>query len=222
MCIPEDQGVEEILRDWPGEGRLLRPALRPGDGPGPGDGYDLDGVVVMGSRASVLEDHPWMRDLQGWLRPILDGSVRKPLLGICFGHQLVGRMAGGPIGFVHADHHKESGFDVTTLEGGRLLPGRHELRVVVSHFECVPEAPPGYRATARRPLVPVDGLEHEHLPIFTFQFHPEGREHFAQKCSLDVRGIDDRLRADSTRVLAAFRRLVLRECDAEEQVEAAS
>lgn len=205
MTTAEEQGAAEIARDWPGESRLVRPALCPGEGPAPGDGYEADAIVLMGSRASVHESHAWMRDLACWLAPILDGSVRRPLLGICFGHQLIAHLTGARVSWVHDDHHKECGYTQTTLDGGRLLPGRHGLRVVASHFESVHDVPVGYRVTASRPQVPIDALEHERLPIFSVQFHPEGREHFACKCNLDPGGIDARLREESGRILAAYR-----------------
>ncbi len=207
MTSPEAQGARAILNGWPGTSRILLPALRPGDLP---EGYEADGVVLMGSRASVHENHAWMHDLDGWLDPILTGAVRLPLFGICFGHQLIAAHAGAPVGKVHADGHKEAGYRETIVEGSRLLPGEHRLRVVVSHFEQVVDAPEGYRAIAHREGIPIDGLEHERLPIFSFQFHPEGREDFARKCSLDPAGIDDRLRADCGKLLAAFRDMVLK------------
>ena len=49
---PEDQGVREVLAGWSGSHRLFRPA-RDGDGPGPETGYDAQGVVLLGSMASV-------------------------------------------------------------------------------------------------------------------------------------------------------------------------
>src|SRR5262249_28325003 len=75
---------------------------------------------------------------------------------------------------------------------------------VASHYEAVHEVPSGFRVTASRPHVPIDGLEHEELPIFTWQFHPEGRDRFATKVGLDPEGIDIRLMDDSRRLLAAF------------------
>jgi GMP synthase-like glutamine amidotransferase len=209
MTTPEQQGAAEIVRDWPGTFEVLRPCLA-GDGPRPDRGYDADAVVVMGSKASVRDEHGWLFDLEAWLRPVLDGTVPRPLLGICFGHQLVAKLAGGRVDWTHADRREERGFPETTLAGGRLLPGTHRLRVVASHYEAVQGVPLGYRVTATRPHVPVDGLEHETLPIFTFQFHPEGRERFATKVGLDPSGIDARLREDSGRILAAFRALALR------------
>ena len=48
MNNPEDEGIATIVDDWPGESRIFRPVLSPGDGPDPQSGYDTDGIVLMG------------------------------------------------------------------------------------------------------------------------------------------------------------------------------
>jgi len=201
----EDQGVAEILRGWSGESRLFRPALE-GDGPGSRDGYDVDAVVLMGSAASVYQDLPWLDPLRAWLRPILDGEQRRPLLGICFGHQLIAEMAGARVDWLEQSRDKRVGVERTEMRGSRLLREDADLRVVVSHRETVVEAPRDYRVTASRPGVRYDGLEHEALEIFLYQFHPEAREEFAARSGIAVAEIDARLCADSRRVLDGFRR----------------
>ena len=202
---PEDQGVEEILRGWPGESRLFRPALD-GNGPRPGDGYDTGAVVLMGSAASVHDNLPWLGPLRAWLRPILDGNTPRPLLGICFGHQLIADMAGARVDWLDRSRHKRAGVERTEMRGSRLLGGDAGLNVVVSHRETVVEAPRGYRVTATRPRVPYDGLEHETLEIFSYQFHPEARDEFAARNGIEEAEIDASVRADSRRVLDGFRR----------------
>ena len=213
MARAEDQGVEQILQDWPGESRVLRPALSEGDGPTPADAYDADGVVLIGSRASVQDDHPWLSPLADWLRPMVDGEVELPLLGICFGHQLMAHLAGGAVGFVRPDRSKLLGIEESTLKGGRLIPEETRLRVVVSHHEEVKRPPRGYRVVASRRESPIDGLEHERLPVFTFQFHPEARDQFLAAAGLDPAGADERLAEDSQRLLGAFRSVVLRRAE---------
>jgi GMP synthase-like glutamine amidotransferase len=210
----EDQCVEQVLGGWRGDRRVFHPSLRPGDGPAPDAGYDLDGVVILGSSASVYDDLPWLRDLSGWLTPLLDGSRRIPVLGICFGHQLVAHLAGGGVGFLRDDRRKLLGAEETVFVGSRLLPGTHRLRVLVSHREVVDALPGGYRVVASRPEVPIDGFEHDELPVYGVQFHPEARDEFAGRRGLDSSIIDARLVADSDQLLAAFRDHVLRDSSA--------
>ena len=206
---PEDQCVEQVLEGWPGESRVFRPALSPGDGPAPGDGYDVEGAVILGSSVSVHDELPWLTELTRWLDPLLDGTRHVPLLGICFGHQLVAHRAGAEVGNLRPDGDKEVGCMETLVEGARLLPGTHRLKVVVSHRETVKTVPRGYRVVARRPGVPLDGFEHERLHVFTFQFHPEARDEFVTRRGLNPGSIDARLIEDSNRLLAAFRAWVL-------------
>ena len=202
---PEDQGVAEILQGWSGESRLFRPALD-GDGPGPGDGYDVDAIVLMGSAASVYDDLPWLGALRAWLQPILDGDPRCALLGLCFGHQLIAEMAGARVAWLSESRDKRFGVERTEVRGSRVVGEDADLRVVVSHRETVAAAPAGYRVTATRSGVPYDGLEHETLEIFSYQFHPEARDEFAARAGIAAAKIDARVRADSRRVLDGFRR----------------
>lgn len=206
---PEHEAVNLILEDWPGTARVFRPVMSPGDGPDPATGYQAGGIVLMGSAASVHDSLPWLDGLSAWLDPILGGAVRLPLLGICFGHQLIAHRAGGRVGFLRDDRSKRLGVESSELSGGRLLPGRHELRVVVSHREAVTAPPPRYRMVARRPGVDIDGLEHAELPLFSFQFHPEAGMEFAGHVGLDPGLLEPRVGADSRKLLGAFRRAVL-------------
>lgn len=54
------------------------------------------GVVISGSHAMVTDAEPWMTELADWLRDACISGV--PVLGICFGHQLVAHALGGQVG----------------------------------------------------------------------------------------------------------------------------
>lgn len=54
------------------------------------------GIVVTGSHAMVTDAAPWMVALESWLRDASLGGV--PVLGICFGHQMVAHALGGLVG----------------------------------------------------------------------------------------------------------------------------
>ena len=210
VSTAEDQGVSEILQGWNGSSRIFLPCLL-GNGPELASGYDTDGVVLMGSASSVYDESPWIESLSAWLRPLLSGERRLPLLGICFGHQLIAHLAGGRVDYLREDRSKSVGVEESHLRGGRLLVGDLTLPVVVSHCEEVKELPAGYRVTASRPETSVDGLEHDSLPVFSFQFHPEARDDFAVRAGFDPARVDRRVREASQRLLGAFRDLVQRD-----------
>jgi GMP synthase-like glutamine amidotransferase len=209
--VPEDQGVHEVVGDWPGTWRRFRPALAPGDGPTLRTGHDTDGVVVLGSAASVHDGAGWIADLARWLEPLLDGRRPIPVLAICFGHQIVAHVAGGQVGWVHPDRRKIVGVDSVRMHDSRILEGETTLRAVFSHREEVQRAPDGYRIVAGRTERSLDGLEHAELPVFTCQFHPEARDEFARRAGIAPGDVDARVVADTRRLLAAFRSTVLRE-----------
>lgn len=55
------------------------------------------GVVITGSHAMVTDNLPWSLGLERWLPSLLAAQI--PLLGICYGHQLLARAAGGEVGY---------------------------------------------------------------------------------------------------------------------------
>jgi GMP synthase (glutamine-hydrolysing) len=55
------------------------------------------GIVVTGSHSMVTDGLPWSVELEEWIASSLDTGT--PYFGICFGHQLLARAAGGDVGF---------------------------------------------------------------------------------------------------------------------------
>lgn len=55
------------------------------------------GVIITGSHAMVTDDLPWSLALEEWVKELLTEEI--PIFGICYGHQLLGRAAGGQVGF---------------------------------------------------------------------------------------------------------------------------
>lgn len=136
----------------------------------------LCGVVVLGSGASVHDDVPWQHALKAWLRPRMADGM--PVLGLCYGHQLVADLLGGEVGYVRPDHEKLRGVREVTVPSDPLWGPGGTGRMVVSHRECVVGAPPGCRVVASSPACAVEAFAHDELPLRGFQPHPEATTAF--------------------------------------------
>jgi len=58
---------------------------------------DCAGVVITGSHSFVTDELPWSLEIERWIPGLLEAGT--PVFGICYGHQLLARAAGGIVGF---------------------------------------------------------------------------------------------------------------------------
>lgn len=199
--IAENEGVDELLALWGGTHDLCRPVINP-ETAGLLTDYDADAIVILGSAASVHDRFDWLAALRRWLEPVVSGQVPLPLLGICFGHQLIGHIAGAEVGFLREDRSKLTAVQTTRFLGSNIWPDGEKI-VVASHREEVKTVPPGYRVVASRAESQRDAFEHESLPIFTTQFHPEARHAFITRQGIADR-VPSRVVEDGRGVISRF------------------
>ncbi|MFH1530777.1 MAG: glutamine-hydrolyzing GMP synthase [Pseudomonadota bacterium] len=99
-------------------------------------------------------------------------AVRVPMLGLCYGHQLIAKTFGGE---VETGIEGEYGLTKAAVEtDGALFEGLGPEQVVwMSHRDLVTRLPVGFRVVASSDTVPIAGFEHPQRRIFGLQFHPE-------------------------------------------------
>ncbi|MDB4908361.1 MAG: synthase [Gemmatimonadetes bacterium] len=124
------------------------------------------GIILSGGPSSVYESDGPSAD-----RALLDVA---PILGICYGMQLVAHLEGGQV--VGAGKREYGRADVEVSDRTGLFAGFDQgehTTVWMSHGDHVDAPPAGYVVTARSGSVPIAAMRHESKPIHCVQFHPE-------------------------------------------------
>ena len=123
------------------------------------------GVILSGGPASVYEEGA----------PPLDPALLElgvPVLGICYGMQLIARELGGQVEGAEVGEFGRS--ELNVAEAGRLLAGTPPQQSCwMSHRDTVFAPPPGFTALASSTASPVAAFESTERGIYAIQFHPE-------------------------------------------------
>src|SRR5690606_8428631 len=130
---------------------------------------EVAGVIITGSPARIADQLPWMRRVQGAVVGLVERAV--PVLGICFGHQLLGMALGGRSG--PNPRGREIGtVMLSVLREDPIVAGPASFPVSMTHLDVVQELPPGARVLAATRLDPYAAVRFAEN-AWGVQFHPE-------------------------------------------------
>jgi GMP synthase (glutamine-hydrolysing) len=126
-------------------------------------------IILSGGPSSVYADGA---------PPAPAGLLRAgvPILGICYGFQLLVAELGGTVERTGLAEYGATPLALPALGGdpSRLLSGTPaQQQVWMSHGDTCTAAPPGFTVTARTPATPVAAVENPDQGLFGVQFHPE-------------------------------------------------
>ncbi len=123
------------------------------------------GLILSGGPSSVFAKDAPLPDAG-----IFDLGV--PMLGVCYGIQLMGRLLGGQV--AKSDHREYGHGSLAIKKPSRLFAGLpKKLRVWNSHGDRLIKMPPGFTAIGTTENSPFAAIEHRARKIFGIQFHPE-------------------------------------------------
>ncbi|NQV19636.1 MAG: glutamine-hydrolyzing GMP synthase [Armatimonadetes bacterium] len=124
---------------------------------------DIIGIIFSGGPQSVNAEDAFRINLD-----IVNNNI--PILGICYGHQLLAKMVGGEI---ESGENKEYGFTNITCQTDAILFNglEKEQKVWMSHGDHVCKLPKDFKITASSDSIKIAAYESE--KYFGLQFHPE-------------------------------------------------
>jgi GMP synthase (glutamine-hydrolysing) len=123
------------------------------------------GIVISGGPASVAEP----------TSPAVDPGIYDlglPILGICYGHQLLARDLDGQVSRGDVKEYGHSSLHHTKSPLFRGLPERN-LTVWMSHGDTVVEVPRGFEVVGETDDCKIAAMQHPGRRLFGLQFHPE-------------------------------------------------
>jgi GMP synthase-like glutamine amidotransferase len=168
--------------------RLTRFDVQAGDVPA--DARVCDAWITTGSRASVYDDTPWIRNAEGFIRKVADSD--RPFVGICFGHQLLAQVLGAevkraPTGWgvgvlpmqvvrtepwMKASHPERPTRDPEALTSHPARNKRPAVRMQYMHADQVTHTPDGATLLGAAPHCPVAMFQHGPR-LLGIEAHPE-------------------------------------------------
>lgn len=127
-------------------------------------------MILSGGPSSVYSDPPNLSSMI--CEKIRDGALRMPLLGICYGHQMIAHAWGAK---VEKGASAEYGMcDIDVDDADVLFKGvPKRFRAWVSHFDQAKEVPAGFVRLAHSDTCALEAMKHGKLPVYGVQFHPE-------------------------------------------------
>ena len=133
----------------------------------------LDKIKEMNPKGIIFTGGP--NSVYGEDSPLCDKAMFElgiPVLGICYGSQLMSHILGGKVATAPVSEYGKTEVDVDV--NSKIFKGVSTKTICwMSHTDYIEKAPEGFTITAHTPVCPVAGMECEAKNLYAVQFHPE-------------------------------------------------
>ena len=134
---------------------------------------DLEKIKAMEPKGIIFTGGPnsvYLEDSPSYAKEIYDLGI--PVLGICYGSQLMMHQLGGKVG--KAPVREYGKIEVTVDQSSALFENVSEKTICwMSHNDYIEQAAPGFKIIAHTPDCPVAAVENVEKKLYAIQFHPE-------------------------------------------------
>jgi GMP synthase-like glutamine amidotransferase len=138
---------------------------------------DVDAILITGSRSNAYDTHiPWINQLTDYVKHALAEESKTRVVGICFGHQIIGRALGLQVGPNPAGWELSLTEMALTSEGeAHLTTAKKDTKLALMQFHrdiVFPPLPANVAALAQTDVCAVQGM-HRPRKLWSVQGHPE-------------------------------------------------
>ena len=146
------------------------------------------GIIILGSAASVNDRNDWQENISDIM---IDASSRSiPVLGLCYGHQLIGHVFGGKVEPLWSGKKKQ-GKRIVRLKKTNLWGEPSSGPLLYSHQDGITKLPPDFEIIAASDMVSMDAIASKKEPVWGFQTHLEATQAFVDNHGLPVKDAKD-------------------------------
>jgi GMP synthase (glutamine-hydrolysing) len=208
--------VDMVRRKLPEPQQATAQVIDPSAGGALPDPHSIDRLIITGSSSMVTDPTPTDLQAFNWLEDVLDAG--KPVLGLCYGHQMLGHVLGGKVGPLPGGPEiGVADIALNAADDPLFSACAPHQRVAVIHWQTILHLPPGAHILGMGKRDPHQAIRFA-KNVWGVQFHPEFSRavmiDYVEACAdeIDETGLDPKTTAtemaqwteDQTHIIARF------------------